>query len=110
MPLHSTVWNLYNNISEKNDVDSMQRLFLFRNIHTNPEYHGSQWMAEAISQSPKMKKIFFDWIETIKEDINVIQALLFIQDDENSEYYFTPEENKKIRLITEQGICFLCKN
>ena len=77
----------------ENSYEIMKNLFMTKKINKHKDYHGSSFVAEAVSQNPEMKYKLMDFINYHNKNHDMYIALMNIFIDENSEaYYFTNQE------------------
>ena len=78
----------------------MKNLFMTKKINKVKDYHGSSFVAEAVSQNPEMKEKLIDFIQHYDNNYDMYIALTYLLSDENSEaHYFTNQEFKKLLNI-----------
>ena len=77
----------------ENSYEIMKNLFMTKKINKHKDYHGSSFVAEAVSQNSEMKYKLMDFINYHNKNHDMYIALMNIFIDENSEaYYFTNQE------------------
>ena len=77
----------------ENSYEIMKNLFMTKKVNQHKDYHGSTFVAEAVSQNPEMKYKLMDFINHHNKNYDMYIALINIFIDENSEAnYFTNQE------------------
>jgi len=95
----------------ENSYEIMKNLFMTKKINRSKDYHGSSFVAEAVSQNPEMKNKLMDFINYHNKNHDMYIALTHLLIDENSEaHYFTHQEFKKLLDIYLQMTTYFINN